>query len=261
MFIAVDIGNTHTVLGIYDSSRWIIEQRFPSSPAPDEIRLQKQISALFSSQHVELFKISGAGISSVVPSLTKMYQNALRSLMSSDTAFAPFIVSAEDAGIKTSYDDVHMLGSDRICSAVAGFSKYGGPLIVADLGTATTYDVVGPNGEFLGGVIAPGIQTSIDTLHNKTAQLPSIELALPKTVIGTNTIAGMQSGILYGAIDSFERMIQRIIDEMPDAKKEIPVVVTGGFAGFISRHSKLPMHVEPSLVLDGIRLIGERRRK
>ncbi|MFZ1977148.1 MAG: type III pantothenate kinase [Bacteroidota bacterium] len=260
MFIAVDIGNTHTVLGIYQNSRWIHEKRFADPPALDEAAVQKQVASFFSEHYVKPENISGAGISSVVPSLTKPYQNSICTL----TNINPFIVSAEkESGIKILYEDKRSLGSDRLCTAVAGFAKYSGPIIIVDFGTATTYDVVTEHGEFLGGVIAPGIGTSIKILHEKTAQLPAIEnaeITLPQSVIGTNTVAGMQSGILYGAIDAFEGMIKRISGEiLPLARKNARIIITGGFAWFISQHSTLEMNVEPSLVLEGIRLIGERQ--
>ncbi len=261
MFIAVDIGNTHTVLGIYHDSRWIYEKRFPSSPLPKEPALQKQIASSFNAWHVKPENISGAGISSVVPSLTKLYLNTIYA----NTKIKPFVVSAKnETVIKILYDDKNLLGADRLCSAAAGFAKYGGPIIIVDFGTATTYDVVSRNGEFLGGVIAPGIGTSLNILHEKTAQLPFIEnteIELPKTVIGTNTIAGMQSGILYGAIDAFEGMIKRIAEMMPHSKKDARIIVTGGFAWFISQHSSLKMNAEPTLVLEGIRLIAERKNQ
>jgi type III pantothenate kinase len=261
MFIAVDIGNTHTVLGIYHDSRWIHEKRFSNSGLPDEAELQKQIASFFAERSIKAENISGAGISSVVPSLTKPYRNAIRTLIKIE----PFLVSAEtETGIKILYDDKCLLGSDRLCSAVAGFAKYGGPIIIVDFGTATTYDVVSENGEFLGGVIAPGIGTSLNILHEKTAQLPFIEnteIELPKTVIGTNTIAGMQSGILYGAIDAFEGMIKRISKALPHAEKDFHIIVTGGFGWFISQHSSLKMNAEPTLVLEGIRLIAERKNQ
>jgi type III pantothenate kinase len=261
MFIAVDIGNTHTVLGIHKDSGWSDELRLPASAAPDEAGLQKQIASFFSDRHIKPENISGAGISSVVPLLTIPYRNAIYALLNIE----PFIVSAEkETGIKILYDDKRALGSDRICAAAAGFAKYGGPIIIVDLGTATTYDVVSGNGEFLGGVIAPGIGTSVNILHEKTAQLPAIEnteIELPKTVIGKDTISGMQSGILYGAIDAFEGMTKRISGELHPGQNAVRIIITGGFAWFISRHSSLEMNLEPSLVLEGIRLICKRNNR
>ena len=146
-------------------------------------------------------------------------------------------------------------------SALAGRSvtKYGGPLIIIDFGTATTYGVIASNGEFLGGVISPGIATSAAALHQNTAQLPDVELVLPETAVCMNTANSIQAGILFGAIDAMTGMVQRLQSEIlqRESKKAV-VLATGGFSKFVAEHSKIIQHLETSLVLDGIRLIYKR---
>ena len=149
-------------------------------------------------------------------------------------------------GIKIHYDNPKSLGSDRICNAIAGYSKYGGPLIIIDFGTATTYDVIASNGDYLGGVIAPGIETSAISLHKRTAKLPQLagtKLHLPETIIGTNTINSMQAGILWGAIDAMTGMVNRIQKELHkhQSKKAI-VIATGGFSTFVAGQTRIIQH-------------------
>ncbi len=145
-----------------------------------------------------------------------------------------------------------------------GYSKYGGPLIIIDFGTATTYDIIASNGDFLGGVIAPGIETSAISLHKRTAKLPQlvgIKLHLPKTVIGTNTISSMQTGIICGAVDAMTGMVNRIQKELHKHRsKKAIVIATGGFSTFVAEQTQIIQYIEPTLVLDGILLIYKRLR-
>ena len=169
--------------------------------------------------------------------------------------------AALNLGITIHYDNPMSLGADRLCNAIAGYAKYGGPLIIIDFGTATTYDVVASNGDYLGGVIAPGIETSAVSLHRRTAKLPDflVELHLPKTVIGADTVSSMQAGILWSAVDAMIGIVKRIQDELKQREpKKAIVLATGGFSKFVAEHSHVIQHVETSLVLDGIRLIYER---
>jgi type III pantothenate kinase len=256
MFIAIDIGNTHSVFGIYDGRRLRGDWRLTSTLQRTEDEVGTQVHLFLQRLGVSLDAVRGIGIASVVPNLTDVYASMAKKYFRLD----PLIISsALDLGIAIRYDDPKSVGADRLCNAVAGFAKYGGPLIIIDFGTATTYDVVGRGGDYLGGVIAPGLETSAADLHRRAAKLPKVELHLPDRVIGTDTIASMQAGILYGAIDSMEGMVGRLQREM--RKKEggpAIVVATGGFSSFLHSHTKIIQHLEPSLVLDGIRLIHER---
>jgi type III pantothenate kinase len=171
----------------------------------------------------------------------------------------PLVVSAAlDLGIRVLYDDPAMVGADRLCNTLAGFTKHGGPLIIIDFGTATTYDVVSRQGDYVGGVIAPGIETAAADLHRRAAKLPKIELQFPRKVVGTDTITSMQSGILYGAIDAMEGMIGRIKEIVGEDTK---VIATGGFSKLIKDHSHIVDYWEPELVLEGVRIVYDRTRR
>src|ERR1051326_1221501 len=150
------------------------------------------------------------------------------------------------------YDNPAALGADRLCNAVAGYEKSGGAVIIADFGTATTYDVVSKKGEYLGGIIAPGVETSAASLFHRAAKLPPVQLQFPKQLIGTNTVACLQSGIMFGARDSVDGMIRRLKREIGRNSR---VIATGGFAGLMAERSTMIDSVEPELVLEGARII------
>jgi type III pantothenate kinase len=256
MFIAIDIGNTQTVIGVYKINRLLADWRISNTHRQTENIIGAQMVSLLSRDGIRAEQIDGIGISSVVPHLTNIYVSIAKKYFHKK----PLIVNAKlDLGITIHYDHLKSLGADRICNAIAGYEKYGGPLLIIDFGTATTYDVVASNGDYLGGVIAPGIMTSALSLHQQTAKLPMVELQLPNKIIGTNTIDSMQTGILWGAIDGMTGMVQRIQTELRKHKsKKALVIATGGFSRFVADHSTVIRYVEASLVLDGIRLIDER---
>jgi type III pantothenate kinase len=259
MFIAIDIGNTTTVIGIYKNDKLLADSRLSSKMQWTEDEIFTQVHSLLMNVGTNEKKINGIGISSVVPNLTIVYVVMAKKYFHQE----PMIVSTElNLGIKILYDNPKSLGADRICNAVAGYSKYGGPLIIIDFGTATTYDVIASNGDFLGGVIAPGLETSAISLHRRTAKLPRLiaaKLHFPETVIGTSTIRSMQAGILWGALDAMTGMVDRIQQELHEQQsKKAVVIATGGFSTFIAKQIQIIQHVEPTLVLDGIRLIHNR---
>ncbi len=256
MLVAINIGNTNTGFGVFQEE--ILKGRDYAATlrqsGGDEIR--GQMERFLAGTGFKANEIEGAGISSVVPGLTAEYAAVVRSHF----GFDPLIVNSSlDLGIRIHYADPEALGADRLCSAVAGYAKYGGPLIIIDFGTATTYNVIAANGDFLGGVIGPGIGTSAMSLHTRTAQLPKVELQLPRKVIGDDTTGSMQSGILRGAIDATIGMIKRIRDELKEREsKSAAVIATGGFSEFMGKQIDAIQYVEPSLVLEGIRLIYDR---
>ena len=256
MLLAIDIGNTHTVFGIYRKSKLVADWRVTSMLQRTEDEVGTQVRLFLKEAKIPLKGIEQVGISSVVPNLTDIYTTMARKYFH----LAPLIISsALDLGIKILYDDPNSVGADRICNAVAGFALFGGPLIIIDFGTATTYDAVSGTGDYIGGVIAPGMETSAVDLHRRAAKLPKVELHFPKTIIGKDTVSSMQAGILYGAIDALEGMVERIHGELRkrEGKKAI-VVATGGFSRLMASHSKSITECVPSLVLDGVRLIHER---
>jgi type III pantothenate kinase len=259
MFLAIDIGNTHTVLGVYRKSKLIAHWRIASAATVTEKELASLNQTFFAKEKIDPADIESVGISSVVPALTETYAAMSKFLFHQ----MPLLINSDlDLGIKIHYENPGTLGTDRICDAIAGHANYHSPLIIIDFGTATTYNVIAANGDFLGGVIAPGIGTMAAALHQRTAKLPDINLQLPKTIIGTTTVNSMQSGVLWSAVDGTAGMVKRLQKELHKTeKKKATVIATGGFSDFISKHSTVIQHVEPFLVLDGIRLIYERAQK
>jgi type III pantothenate kinase len=259
MLLAIDIGNTHSVFGVYRGSRLIADWRVTSMLQRTEDEVGTQVRLFLKEAGISARDIKGVGISSVVPNLTDVFAMMARKYFSVE----PLIISSSlNLGFKIHYDDPHSVGADRLCNAVAAHAAYGGPLIVIDFGTATTYDVVTAAGDYLGGVIAPGIETSAVDLHRRAAKLPKIELHFPRHIIGKDTVSSMQAGILYGAVDAMEGMVERIQEEIVAREgKRAKVIATGGFSQLMARHSKLISACVPSLVLDGVRLIVERVEK
>lgn len=258
MLLAIDIGNTHTVFGVYDRDRLVADWRVTSSLQRTEDEVGTQLRQFLHDADIKNNAISSVGISSVVPNLTDVFQ----AMAVKYFRVKPVIIAAGlKMGLTLHYDDPSAVGADRICNAVAGFTKYGGPLIIIDFGTATTYDLIGFKGDYLGGVIAPGIETSAADLHRRAAKLPKIELHFPETIIATDTVSSMQAGILYGAVDAMEGMVRRLEKELEKREKKKPrVIATGGFSDLMKAHSPVIEACEPTLVLDGVRLIVERVR-
>jgi len=256
MFVAIDIGNTHTVIGVYENERLKTDLRIPSIPQKTEDEVSRQVLTLFTEKEIDVKKIDGIGISSVVPDITGIYVSLSKKCFHQE----PLIVNTDsDFAIKIHYENPKSLGIDRLCGAVAGYAKYGGPLIIIDFGTATTYSVIASNGDFLGGVISTGIATSAAALHQRTAQLPDIDFHFPETAIGTDTVSSIQTGVICGAIDAMTGMVQRLQSEILQCEsKKATVIATGGFSKFIAEHSQIIQHVDTTLVLDGIRLIYNR---
>jgi type III pantothenate kinase len=246
MDLMVDIGNTHTVLGIFDNNilkrHWRVTSQF--SRTEDEIWVV--VDSLFNLDKLDLDQIRGVCISSVVPELSRIYRRMIEKYLS----IKPMYISPElNLGLNILYQDPHSVGADRICNAVAGKRKYGSPLIVLDFGTATTFDCINKDGDYLGGVICPGIESAATILHHKAAKLPKIELIFPQQVIGNNTEESMQSGIMYGSVELIEGMLRRIKKELSGVPK---VVATGGLAHRIAKRTKAIDVVDENLNLEGI---------
>jgi type III pantothenate kinase len=246
MDLMVDIGNTHTVLGIFDNSTlkryWRVTSQF--SRTEDEIWVV--VDSLFNLDKLDLDQINGVCISSVVPELSRIYRRMVEKYLS----LKPMHITPDlNLGLNILYQDPYSVGADRICNAVAGKRKYGVPLIVLDFGTATTFDCINENGDYLGGVICPGIESAAAILHRKAAKLPKIELIFPPKVIGLNTEESMQSGIMYGSVELIEGLIRKIKKELSGNPK---VVATGGLAHTIAKRTKAIDVVDENLNLEGI---------
>jgi len=255
MLVAVDIGNTHTVVGLFIEGRLAEHWRLTSTLARTEDEIGMVLRHLFHSAGQEPEAIRGVAISSVVPALTDIYEKMSRRYLKKE----PLIINHElQLGLQVKYRSPASVGADRLCNAVAGVQKYGKPLIVIDFGTATTFDCIDMNGDYLGGVIAPGIETSIHSLHIKAARLPQVDLNFPESVIGRSTDESIQSGILIGTIAMIEGMVSRINQAWGYQAR---VVATGGLSKIISRHTDSIEAIDPYLSLEGIIQIYEMNQK
>ncbi len=253
--MVVDIGNTNVVIGIFQGEeikyRWRISSKVPRTE--DEFWIF--VNSLFQTHNISIDDIRNAVISSVVPDLTFPFANLIKKYIKID----PIIIDAEvDSGIKLAVDNPASVGADRICNCVAGFHKYGGPLVILDFGTATTFDVVTKNAEFIGGIIAPGIEMTTMILHQLAAKLPKVELKFPKNVVGKNTETNIQSGLMYGTVELIDGLIRRIEEELGETVK---VIATGGLANVISPRLKNRVNIEQDLTLQGMRFVFERLSK
>jgi len=251
MLLAIDIGNTGINLGIFDDDKLKATWRL----ATEIHRLADEYGALLLTllhhQRLPSSKVTGAALCSVVPPLVPVFQEVCQKYFST----SPLVVEAGiKTGVRICVDNPRELGSDRVVNAVAAHHLYGEPIIVIDFGTATTFDVISKEGDYLGGAITPGINIASEALFTHTAMLPRIRLTLPKQAIGKNTISAMQSGIIFGYIGLIESMIQRIEQELGSKAK---VVATGGYAYPLAKEIPTIEIINPDLPLIGLRLIYE----
>lgn len=256
MLLAVDIGNTHTVIGLYEGETLICHWRVRTVPTNTADELAATIHGLFTLKHISSDDISNMIMASVVPPI----QAAWRSLAMNLFSFEPMEISGIfDTGLTILTDNPDEVGDDRIVNSVAAFDKYNSALIIVDFGTAITFDVVNRLGEYQGGIIAPGLSISLDALSLRTAKLPKVDISTPPLqAIGTNTIDAIKSGIMFGYGGLVEELLHRIKEEM---KPEIPTVIaTGGMAAIIAPYAPSIEAVEPMLTLEGLRLLHERNR-
>jgi len=249
MLLAIDIGNTDTTFGIFEDEELCATWHM----ATNIHRMTDEYAALLLNllhhQGIDPSAIKEAALCSVVPPLIATCEDLLRRYFH----ISPLVVSAGvKTGVRIRMDNPKEVGADRIVNAAAAHHLYGGPVIITDMGTATTFDVVSKEGDYLGGVIAPGINTAAEALFMQTAMLPRVELVRPKRAIGSNTIAAMQSGIVFGYVGLVEGMVARIQQELGEKAK---VVATGGWAELIARETPVIDMVNPNLTLIGLRLI------
>jgi len=246
MLVAIDIGNTHTVVGLFQDRNLLFHWRITSNLGRTEDETGAILNYLFEKEGYDASQVAGVCISSVVPDLTPAY------ILMSKRYFKtqPVIISNKlklDLGVKIR--EPESVGADRLCNAVAAKEKYGKPVIVLDFGTATTFDCINSEGNYVGGIICPGIQTSVDTLHSKAAKLPRVELKFPDNVIGRSTDESIQSGILNGTIHLIEGLTSDIKKELGERAS---VIATGGLASKISPKTNSIDKVDLYLSLEGI---------
>ncbi|HXV36529.1 MAG TPA: type III pantothenate kinase [Myxococcota bacterium] len=259
MLLAVDIGNTNVSLGLFDypaqgagrlSQHWRIGTHREQTSDETAIALR----ALFQQASRRCEEVTDLVIASVVPPLLPIWERTSTKLF----GVTPLVVGPGiRTGVPVLYENPREVGADRIVNSLAAFEQLGGPVIAVDFGTATTFDCVSKDGEYLGGAIFPGIHTAMESLFERTSMLPRVEIARPRSVIGRTTTAALQSGLLYGYAGVVDAMIERIRGELgSDAR----VVATGGLAGRVAAECRSIDRVEPFLTLDGLRMIFERNR-
>ena len=257
--LVIDIGNTNVSIGVFDypsgekgqlSHHWRIGTH--SDRTSDEISLT--VSALFQHENRQCSEVTDVIISSVVPPLLPIFVRVCLKLFEK----SPLVVGPGiRTGMPVRYENPREVGADRIVNALAAFELIGGPVIAVDFGTATTFDCVSKDGEYLGGVIFPGMHTSMEALFERASMLHGVEIARPKSVIGKTTTAALQSGLLYGYAGVVDSMVERIRGELG---AEAYVVATGGLAGRVASESSAIQRVEPFLTLEGLRIIFEKNR-
>ena len=254
MLLTIDLGNSQVVVGVFKDQELGGLWRLATDPAKTADEYGVRISSLMAEDGIKLQDISGCIMSSVVPRLTPTFEMMVQGLFHQDLT----VVSANSPHeLALRYDNPEEIGTDRLVNAAAGFATYRRCLIIVDFGTATTFCVITEEGEYLGGVIAPGLKTAADSLFHHTANLPMVDLVEPKTVIGTSTTAGMQSGIVFGHVSLVDELVTKIRREIG---KEAFVVATGGFASLIAPLSRTIQKVRPNLTLEGLELLYRRMK-
>ena len=255
MLLALDAGNSNITIGAFEGRKLISQWRLRTVHEQTSDEWGILLRNLFSPAGLDIEKVDGIIVCSVVPpidstlaAMTKRYFNRE----------AMFVGPRTDLGLAIRYDNPNEVGADRLVNGVAGFYKYGGPCVVVDFGTTINFDVISRDAEYLGGAIAVGIGIAIDALFSRTARLPLVEFRPPKDVVGTNTVASMQSGLYFGAIGMIDGILERIIEKLgPETK----AVATGGQAQMIVSGSRYLKVVDEHLTLEGLAMIWERNRR
>lgn len=258
VLLVIDIGNTNVSLGIFDYSKGdaSLAQHWRLSTHREQTsdELSITLRALFRQEARDAGEVTNVIISSVVPPLQPIFERACEKLFG---CAALVVGPGIRTGMPVRYENPREVGADRIVNSVAAFEMFGGPIIAVDFGTATTFDCISQQGEYLGGVICPGIHISMEALFDRASKLHRVEIARPKTVIGKTTTGALQSGLLYGYAGLVDSMVERIRSELSG---DVRVIATGGLARRISRESNMIERVVPFLTLEGLRILFEKNR-
>ncbi len=255
MLLAINVGNTNIRFGVYENKKLIAHWKLSTNGEWTSDEFGMYFVSFFEYEKLEISKIEAVIIASVVPPIMFSFEHAIKKYLKRD----PILIGPGiKTGINIKYENPRELGADRIANAVAAYELYGGPVIVLDFGTATTFNAISSKGEFLGGAICPGIIISAEALYMRTAKLPKIDLTKYDAVIGRNTSVSMQSGVFYGYVGQVDYLVKKIKQEMKE--DNIKVVATGGLAKFIASEAKSIDEVNGRLTLEGLRIIYEKNR-
>jgi len=249
MLLAIDIGNTHTIFGLFDGEQLRADWRTATQKSATEDEIGVLLRSLFNECGYRTEQVVGIIVSSVVPDLNAVIDRMARRYFDREPLF---VGPGVKTGMPILYDNPHEVGADRIVNSVAAVARYGAPVIVLDFGTATTFDVVGPKGQYLGGVIVPGLGVSAEALFDRAARLHRVDVRKPARVVGRNTEQSIQSGLFYGYTSLVEGLLARIAKELG---VEAPVVATGGLAATFADELPQLAEVDLGLTLEGLRLI------
>ena len=251
MLLAIDVGNTHPVCGVWDGKRWCAMWRRSTSVYVTEDELAVWLKGLFDLDHIP-FQIDAAICGSVVPQVDVLWHKLAEKWLGTELFF---LRKGSDVGMSVLYEPPHAVGADRIANALGALDRFTAPIIVVDFGTATTFDSIDRTGAYAGGAILPGVQLSSRALFDKAAKLPQVEFVAPEKALGTNTVQSLQSGIMFGYASAIDGLSRRINREMGG---DATILATGGLGGLFLGISESIQSYEPTLTLDGL-VIAHRR--
>ncbi len=253
MLLAIDVGNTQTVVGVYRADKLVGAWRVATNKAHTSDELRIKLIPLFELAGLDIREVRVSALASVVPQLTRAWASALRELTGRDALICSATL-AHEAGLFTAdYPRLAEIGADRVADAIAACAHFGAPCVVVDFGTATNIEVIDKSGSFVGGIIAPGVETSASALFSHATRLAAVELDDPGCAIGKSTEGAIRSGIVYGEADRVDGLVRRVFSQLG---YEAPVIATGGLATSMAKYMQTVTHVDANLTLEGLRLLA-----